>query len=338
MPGNYVGGSTLGQQYRGTSATKPPSWNFNKRDPNIYDINYALGDLWMNTNPDDANYKEVWVLVSLVGDGTSKGAIAEWVPFGGAGGLDSLTGDTGGTVFGDANRNIFTLSGIANLSIDGDPGTHTLTWNSSGGGPLLETLTPDVGGAVSPDANGNINQFGTPNQVVTTGNPGTHTITWSLPNDPPCFGACISGAKTNVTGDGTAYVIQFDQELWDFGGNYDHTTGLFTAPFDGIYTFGATVTWAALDMNMTDGFNYFQLLGTSPAAGVYSFFRVNPYVIRDTVSLWVRSNGALIVPMDAGDQMRVVTIIAGSTQTAAVSAGGNTPNQTQFFGSLIRAL
>ena len=179
MAGNSFGGSSFGLQYRGTSAAQPPSWNFRNRNPTRFDINHSLGDFWMNTNVDDDDFKGVWVLVSLYGDTGSKGAVAEWKRFD-IGDIETLTGDTGGSILPDANFNINTLSGIANLTIDGDPVTNTLTWNSSGGGALLETLTGDIGGPVSPDANGNINTVsGSPNLTI-TGNPGTNTLTYTL--------------------------------------------------------------------------------------------------------------------------------------------------------------
>lgn len=53
----------------------------------------------------------------------------------------------------------------------------------------------------------------------------------------PTFRAYISIPTGNVTGDGTDYFFIWDTEVFDIGGNYDHTTGTFTAPIDGVYEF-----------------------------------------------------------------------------------------------------
>ena len=68
-----------GQAYLGTNADQPPNWNFNNRDPSVYDTqNVSIGDLWMNTIAE-----RIWCLVSLEGSPTSKGALATWLPLGG---------------------------------------------------------------------------------------------------------------------------------------------------------------------------------------------------------------------------------------------------------------
>ena len=51
----------------------------------------------------------------------------------------------------------------------------------------------------------------------------------------PRFSAYLSPASIpNVTGDGTLYTIICDTEIEDRGGNYDHSTGIFTAPVTGF--------------------------------------------------------------------------------------------------------
>lgn len=73
---NRLGGKQ-GMAYLGTNANQPPNWFFNTRDPDQYDSqNYSLGDLWLNTLTTAA-----FMLVSLQGNDTSKGALALWQPF-----------------------------------------------------------------------------------------------------------------------------------------------------------------------------------------------------------------------------------------------------------------
>jgi hypothetical protein len=56
---------------------------------------------------------------------------------------------------------------------------------------------------------------------------------------PPSFLAFVNAVVSNVTGDGTAYTILFNTEVSDTQSNYDTSTGIFTAPRDGYYTFAA---------------------------------------------------------------------------------------------------
>jgi hypothetical protein len=62
----------------------------------------------------------------------------------------------------------------------------------------------------------------------------------SLPLQP-IFSSLVSANIPNVTGNGTAYTVVFNVENFDIGGNYDTSTGIFTAPVSGKYFFTATV-------------------------------------------------------------------------------------------------
>jgi len=89
---NRLGGKQ-GTAYLGTNANQPPNYTFATRDPNQNDINsVSLGDLWLN----QAN-ETLWVLVSLAGNSTSKGALATWVQLesGGVAPANSFDTDAG---------------------------------------------------------------------------------------------------------------------------------------------------------------------------------------------------------------------------------------------------
>lgn len=45
----------------------------------------------------------------------------------------------------------------------------------------------------------------------------------------------LSATQSDVTGDDTGYKPIFDTEILDVGGDYDNTTGIFTAPQAGYY-------------------------------------------------------------------------------------------------------
>lgn len=175
---NRLGGKQ-GTAYTGTNANQPPNWTFSDRDPNQYDTqNVSVGDLWLNQTNDSA-----WLLVSLAGDTSSKGSLASWTLLqagGGSGELDTLTGDSGGSITPDNASNINITSSITGLTFVGNPGTHSLVLTSTGGtDDFLQTLTGNSGGPV--DGNlGNINIIGDGTSVNVVGNPGTNTLTVSL--------------------------------------------------------------------------------------------------------------------------------------------------------------
>jgi len=57
----------------------------------------------------------------------------------------------------------------------------------------------------------------------------------------PCFMVKEASAINNVTGDGTAYTVVWDTEVYDIGSNMTATT--FTAPVDGKYLFHGKIYW-----------------------------------------------------------------------------------------------
>lgn len=57
----------------------------------------------------------------------------------------------------------------------------------------------------------------------------------------PSFMAYLSADANNVTGNGTAYTLICDTELYDRNADYNNLTGVFTAPVSGLYDFSATL-------------------------------------------------------------------------------------------------
>lgn len=118
------------------------------RDPTQNDIQYNLGDHWLNTTT-----LGMWYLAFL-GSHLVSGIntrYAVWLQFGlGNGTVKTLTGDTGGPVGPDVNGNINTLGTANNITVTGNPGTNTLTWDV--GSHVAVSYPTDLGTAV-PSAN-----------------------------------------------------------------------------------------------------------------------------------------------------------------------------------------
>lgn len=109
--------------------------------------------------------------------------------------LQSLTGDTGGAVFPDANQNIFTLGTAGNITVTGNPGTNTLTWNI--GGSVATTYQEDVGTA-TPALN-ILNVVGDGNFISTSGAGNTITISGSYVQNTWTPTLAFGGSSVGIT-------------------------------------------------------------------------------------------------------------------------------------------
>lgn len=164
MPTNVTGlpqvvaGPTVGVE-----AASPPNITQHKIAPTTTDYyNFNTGDLWLQSVPTNttpvAGTLRAWMLAAKNANGQGQ-KTATWIPFfnGAAGSLVSLTGNTGGAVFGDANQNVNTVGDGVGITVTGVPGTHTLTWSLVGGGQAIQSLQPAINGvangaAVTPTA------------------------------------------------------------------------------------------------------------------------------------------------------------------------------------------
>ena len=86
---------------------------------------------------------------------------------------------------------------------------------------------------------------GTANQVLqSTGSSSAPAFADLSPTGAPitvAFQANLSSDATSVTGDGTAYTVLWDNEVYDIGGDFDTSTGVFTSSATGKCFFTASV-------------------------------------------------------------------------------------------------
>jgi hypothetical protein len=145
----------------------------------------------------------------------------------------------------------------------------------------------------------------------------------------PSFLAYNSANDANATGDGTAFTVICNSEVYDQGGDYDTATGIFTAPVTGRYIWTITVA-----LQSTIGAAHtraFMRLATSNRS--YYPVEFNPYVMQSSAgNVFLTASG--IADMDAGDTAHVEVTVSGGAKTVAVFGAGGTIMGTFFSMSL----
>jgi len=133
----------------------------------------------------------------------------------------------------------------------------------------------------------------------------------TLPLQPG--GSWTLGTPTaNVTGDGTAVDVLFDNEAWQQGSNYNSGTGKFTCPIGGVYAISGLVTLNNLTGDFTSG-----ELKILSSAGTYTKLLFNPGLCRD-----VSGNYAVVFAgcnkYNAGDTIYINISVSGGTKTVGI--------------------
>lgn len=130
----------------------------------------------------------------------------------------------------------------------------------------------------------------------------------------PAFLVVPSAQINNVTGDGTNYTVIWDSELFDIGGNFNNTTGIFTAPIKGLYQFDIAIQLSTINaavnrilvILVTSNRNYSSDLGDIPP---------------DT-NLRVTASLSALADMDPADTASVIVAAYNDTKVVDILASG----------------
>jgi len=144
----------------------------------------------------------------------------------------------------------------------------------------------------------------------------------------PAFMAYKSAATANVTGDGTIYTVICNTELFDQASNYNNGTGVFTAPYDGRYFFGATVQVTGITAAMTVVIVTFAISGSKnmQIGGINGS-------ARDVNNNIVFSSG-VFVTLTAAETVSLTVQAINGTKVAGIN-GAATNSTTTFYGHLV---
>lgn len=140
------------------------------------------------------------------------------------------------------------------------------------------------------------------------------------------FLAYPASGFVNVTGDGTTYTIAFDTEAFDYGSNFNTTTGQFVAPADGIYCFRYNITLDGITGSHGTYFIRADIAGTA-------FLMESGNAANVGAGGRLGSSGSCIMEMNATDTASIAINVASSTKVVDVAAstlGGQM--RTSFSG------
>ena len=146
----------------------------------------------------------------------------------------------------------------------------------------------------------------------------------------PAFLALKSSTTNGVTGDGTTYQMICDTSVFDQQSNYNHATGVFTAPVTGRYLLGINVNAKNLVSTNTTG-----NIGIIATSRNFYSQESQWYTISATSDTHtVATTLTFFVDMAASDTAYGVVVVAGTGKT--VNLYGNATNlNTSFFGHLV---
>jgi len=147
---------------------------------------------------------------------------------------------------------------------------------------------------------------------------------WTFPLQP-AFSAYISTDPTNVTGNGTAYTLACNTEIFDRNADYNSGTYTFTAPVTGIYLLHSIAQFG----NTTAAATLLQM-------SVITSNRIY-YTRLDADSAIIGSGGAMmhcqaIADMDASDTATFTVQVNGEVSDVVDMTGANTWVQGWLLG------
>jgi hypothetical protein len=151
------------------------------------------------------------------------------------------------------------------------------------------------------------------------------------------FSAFVSttGNVLNITGDGTAFTIIFDTVSFDQASNYNSSTGIFTAPINGIYYFIGSVLISTIATGCNIG--YLDIRTSGATSQIFRLCKLNPFNAAVQTGGGAPSEvlqGGVYIQLVKNDTVKVVITTAGSTKTTGLQGVASGNIATYFQGYL----
>jgi hypothetical protein len=235
--------------------------------------------------------------------------------------INSATGVLGiSTDNEDTALSIGTGGATKTLTLGSTNTTSTTNLQSGSGGINIPAFAE---GALITSSAGKISTVtGTAGYVLTANGAGTApSFQAASAASVPAFAATTTSDATNITGDGTFFTLVCGTELFDVGGNYDHTTGIFTAPSTGNYVFAGEICFNNLGSSHTVGV----ITVTPTAGGIYRNYQYtpNPANLRN-VGNYCDFPIYHFVPLTAGDTAKITAAISNGTKVVGYYGSSST--------------
>lgn len=146
------------------------------------------------------------------------------------------------------------------------------------------------------------------------------------------FYAYLSAAATDVTGDGTTYVIPYNTTLYNQNAAFSTVANAFIAPQNGIYQFFSAVEFDDVEPTHTQ-FDV-ELVVTGVNAGTYSISHASTASMRDSVNQMMVAL-PVQVEMTSGDTAKIQARVSGGAKVIDINGGSSTASG-YFSGSLVQ--
>jgi hypothetical protein len=143
------------------------------------------------------------------------------------------------------------------------------------------------------------------------------------------FSAWLSADATDVTGDGSAYFLIADTEIFDLGSNYNNSTGVFTAPATGYYYLATSFTLHTADTNQTQMRILFYKNGSSQIS--QGFVELNPQPLITSGNKWATFNSFVAIALNSTDTMQVLIQVNDGAKNADIVGGSSTSYPAACF-------
>lgn len=153
----------------------------------------------------------------------------------------------------------------------------------------------------------------------------------NLPGQPSFFAYCNAVQNTGTGGGGGPLIQIFPDVDFNVGSHYNATTGLFTAPVDGKYLFGAQLLVGGITGAMNRGELYF-VVSSTPARGAITN-QVNPGACQ--FASYYTFSGTYQVDLVQGQTVEIQLYISGGTNVCTLEGVAGNNRRAYFYGHLL---